>query len=347
MKENRNAILLAILAALCYGISTPVSKLLLGEIPPVLMAALLYLGAGIGMTVVNLARGKRTAEAKITKREWPYVAGMILLDIAAPIFLMIGLTRTSPANASLFNNFEIVATAILAMLLFKEAIGRRMWIAIGLITLSCAILSFEDISSFQFSTGSFFVLLACLCWGLENNCTRMLSLKDPLQIVILKGFGSGTGSLLIAFATKQTAASIGPILIALLLGFVAYGLSIFFYIHAQRHLGAARTSAYYAFAPFIGVGLSLLVFRQGMTPAFWIALAVMLAGSYLAAFERHEHPHIHPAMEHEHRHNHSDGHHNHTHDEPVIGEHSHSHTHEQQEHRHPHTPDLHHVHEHQ
>ena len=185
LKSYRLPIFLAVLAAACYGVSSPVSKFLLNELPPAFMASLLYLGAGLGMTVVNLFRSKKSSgqkEARITKREMPYVIGMIVLDIVAPIALMFGLSMTTPANASLLNNFEIVATSLIAMFIFKEAVGKRLWIAIALITVSCIILSFEDISSLSFSAGSLLVLVACICWGFENNCTRMLSLKDPLQI---------------------------------------------------------------------------------------------------------------------------------------------------------------------
>jgi len=346
--KTKTAILFAVLAAGCYGVSAPLSKLLLTKIPPALLAALLYLGAGLGMAAITLAR--RTApgegsEARMTKAELPYIIGMIALDIIAPILLMFGLTMTTPANASLLNNFEIVATSLIALLLFKEAIGRRMWLAIALVTASSAILSFEDISSFSFSAGSLLVVLACLCWGLENNCTRMLSLKDPVQIVAVKGLGAGTGAFLIAFAAGELQGDAFSIALALLLGFFAYGLSIYFYILAQRELGAARTSAYYAVAPFIGVGLSLLVYRQSMTASFLIACAIMLAGAYFAAVECHAHWHAHEAMEHEHRHSHDDGHHNHQHDQPVK-EHSHLHQHEVLVHTHAHTPDLHHTHSH-
>lgn len=334
------------MAAVCYGVSAPISKLLLDKLPPVFMAALLYLGAGLGMIVVNFFRGKQINEARITKKELPYTAGMVVLDIAAPIFLMLGLTLTTPANASLINNFEIVATSVIALFIFKEAIGKRMWIAIALITISSVILSFEDFSSLSFSIGSVFVLLACVCWGLENNCTRMLSLKDPLQIVIIKGIGSGLGSLAIAAALSEV--TIEPVFIgiALLLGFISYGLSIFLYIHAQRQLGAARTSAYYAFAPFIGTGLSFAIFRHDVSLAFLTALIVMIAGTYFATFEKHEHQHRHEFLEHEHRHNHNDGHHEHTHGTVVKGEHSHLHIHQEMSHSHKHTPDLHHAHTH-
>lgn len=346
MNTRRQAILQAILAAVCYGVSVPVSKILLTGIPPVLMAALLYLGAGIGMTVINLFGSRQTKEAKISKKDLPYTAGMVVLDIAAPIFLMLGLTLTTSANASLINNFEIVATAVIALAVFKETITKRMWLAIALITVSGIILSIEDFSSFHFSAGSILVLLACVCWGLENNCTRMLSIKDPSQIVIIKGFGSGLGSLFIALMLSEFTQNInvGYVGFALLLGFASYGLSIFLYIYAQRQLGAARTGAYYAFAPFVGVGLSFLIFRQDITLPFMIALAVMLAGTCLAAFEKHEHRHTHEMLEHEHRHSHADGHHNHTHDTAIEGEHSHFHIHDAITHSHKHTPDLHHFH---
>lgn len=349
MKNKPTAIFMAILAAALFGISSPVSKLLLAELPPALMAALLYFGAGFGMLLISQIRdigNRRPIEANITKKELPYVISMILLDIAAPLCLMIGLTLTTSANASLLNNFEIVATSIIALILFKEAIGKRMWAAIFLITLSSIILSFEDLSSLSFSAGSVFVLLACLCWGFENNCTRMLSLKDPLQVVVIKGFGSGSGSLVIALLLKQLSTNILYILIALFLGFVAYGLSIYFYIIAQRELGAARTSAYYAAAPFIGVLLSIIIFGQQMQISFIVASIIMILGTYFAAAEHHRHLHTHEMLTHEHRHSHHDHHHTHTHEGFAGDEHSHIHTHEAISHVHRHTPDLHHTHSH-
>lgn len=349
MNRQTKAILLAILAAALYGISSPLSKLLLVHVPPTLMAAMLYLGAGFGMLLINVLRGlsrRVSKEASLTRHELPYLIGMVLLDIAAPVFLMIALTRTSAANASLLNNFEIVATSIIALIVFREAIGRRMWVAIVLITVASAILSIEDASSFSFSIGSLFVLLACVCWGFENNFTRMLSLKDPLQIVVIKGLGSGSGALLVAMLLKQTSSNVLYLALALVLGFVAYGVSIFLYISAQRSLGAARTSAYYAVAPFIGVALSMVVFRQKLTGSFWIALVIMIAGAYFAAVEHHKHVHVHEKTTHEHRHQHSDGHHNHRHEDGFQGEHSHVHSHEEMEHVHKHTPDMHHTHTH-
>ncbi len=287
MKERHNsATLLAILAAALYAISSPVSKILLNKVSPTMMAGLLYLGAGIGMSIIGLYRkktGKTKDEMKITKKELPYTVGMVVLDILAPIFLMIGLTMTTPANVSLLNNFEIVATSLIALFIFKEVISKRLWIAIGLITLASIVLSIEDVSSFSFSFGSILVLLASVCWGLENNCTRMLSVKDPLQVVIIKGFGSGLGSLLISFILKETATDVFYIIATLLLGFVAYGLSIYFYVYAQRELGAAKTRAYYAIAPFIGVILSFIIFFDIPTISFIVALLIMIVGTYFAS----------------------------------------------------------------
>jgi len=345
---KRLPVFYAVLSAVCYGISVPAAKILLNGMPPVLMASLLYLGAGTGMSVITFFRRKqmREKEARITKRELPFAALMVALDIAAPILLMIGLTLTNPATASLLGNFEIVATATIALIIFREAVGKRMWLAVTLITAASVILSVEDFGNLKLSLGAIFILMGCVCWGLENNCTRMLSLKDPMQIVIIKGIGSGIGSLLIAFFIGGVLTNIFYIFFTLLLGFVAYGLSIYLYILAQRSLGAARTSAFYAVAPFVGVGLSFVVFRETPGISFLIAFAVMTAGAYLAAFERHDHIHSHELLEHEHRHSHSDGHHNHLHEPPVTGEHSHAHIHDPFTHSHKHTPDLHHTHSH-
>lgn len=285
-KNQYKAILFAILAAALYAISSPVSKLLLRQVSPTFMASFLYLGAGIGMSLIGLLRrvnGTERVEMRLTVKELPYTIGMVVLDIAAPIFLMIGLTTATPENVSLLNNFEIVATSLIALLIFKEQITKRLWSAIVLITFASMILSMENMNSFSFSIGSIFVLLACTCWGLENNFTRKLSIKDPLQVVVIKGFGSGIGSLLIALAIGERVSNWAYIFATLLLGFLAYGLSIFFYIYAQRHLGAAKTSAYYAVAPFIGAGLSLIIFKDVPTLPFLIALAIMIVGTYLAS----------------------------------------------------------------
>lgn len=287
MKQTRRlSITWAILAAALYALNAPISKLLLASASPTMMAAFLYLGAGVGMLVVGAVRRaveSTPSERRLTRKDLPYAVGIIILDVAAPIFLMLGLSTTASANVSLLNNFEIVATSLIALLIFKEAISCRLWLAIGLITLSSVVLSIGDASSFQFSGGSLFVILACVCWGFENNCTRMMSESDSLEVVVIKGFGSGLGSLLIAFAAGEKLPSPGLIPVILLLGFVSYGLSIFFYVYAQCGLGAALTSAFYAVAPFIGVILSLLIFRELPGPRFFVALAIMAVGTYFAA----------------------------------------------------------------
>ena len=343
------SVVFALLAAALYALSAPIAKLLLHNLPVELMAALLYLGAGLGMFLLSLFTRKENAnrrELSLTKAEFPFIIGMILLDVVAPILLMNGLARTSAANASLLNIFEIVATTLIALFVFNEFVSRRLWGAIVLITIASILLSIQDAGSLHFSIGSLLVLAACLCWGLENNLTRKLSVKDPLQVVVIKGFGSGTGALIIALLLGQPSWDIPSALGALALGFVAYGLSIYFYINAQRNLGAARTSAYYAAAPFFGVLLSFLFFREAPTPLFLAALAIMLLGTYFTITEKHIHPHIHPAETHTHPHNYNDGHHTHTHDPMPAGEHSHEHTHERAEHTHRHLPDIHHQHEH-
>lgn len=285
-RSVKGGIFTAILAAALYALNSPLSKLLLDYVPPTLMAGFLYVGAGFGMGIVALvrkARGITTSEEKLTRAELPYTVAMVLLDIAAPICLMIGLKYESAASASLLNNFEIVATAIIALMIFGERISSRLWSGIVFITASCALLSLEDVTALRFSFGSLFILLACLCWGVENNCTRKLSSKDPLQIVLLKGIFSGLSSVIIGLCLGERAHSLLAVLAVLCVGFVAYGLSIFFYVYAQRTLGAARTSAYYAVAPFIGTLLSLVIFRDLPPYTYFIALGLMLIGAWLCA----------------------------------------------------------------
>lgn len=286
MKKQGTGIFLAVLAAALYAVNSPFSKLLLEYMPSTLMAGFLYIGAGVGMGVIALIRKVRktdAAEEKITKADLPYTIAMIVLDIAAPIFLLLGLSFTTAANASLLNNFEIVATALIALAVFGEKISTRLWVGILFVTASCALLSFEDITSLDFSLGSLFILLASVCWGVENNCTRKLSSKDPLQIVLLKGIFSGLGSVCIGLCIGERITVMWSIFAVLAVGFVAYGLSIFFYVYAQRLLGAARTSAYYAVAPFIGTLLSLVIFRDVPPITYFIALVLMLIGAWLCA----------------------------------------------------------------
>ena len=285
MEQNKlKAIMFAFLAAVFYAINVPISKVLLQHVGPTTMAALLYLGAGIGIGMMSLFNKKDREKAEsLTKADLPYIVGMIVLDIAAPIFLMLGISYGSSANASLLGNFEIVATTVIALILFKEAVTKRLWLAIGLITLSSILLSFEGTDSFHFSYGSLLVIMATVCWGLENNCTRQIADRDPLQIVMVKGLGSGTGALAVALIIGERFAPVWLLGMAMLLGFVAYGLSIYYYTYAQRVIGAARTSAYYAIAPFIGAALSMLVLRERPDWIFFVALALMLVGARLAS----------------------------------------------------------------
>ena len=292
MKTESNikkGIVFAILAASLYAINAPFSKILLEFMPPTLMAGFLYVGAGIGMTFIALIQKVKktdTKELKLTKTELPYTIAMIILDIAAPICLLVGLNATTAANASLLNNFEIVGTAIIALMVFKEKISPRLWFGIFFITLSCGMLSFEDVSSLHFSYGSLFVLLSALCWGFENNCTRKISSKDPLQIVLLKGIFSGIGSLIIGLYMGERTSSLWSIFAVLCIGFIAYGLSIYFYVYAQRLLGAARTSAYYAVAPFIATILSLIILREIPDITYYFALVLMIIGALLSSQDK-------------------------------------------------------------
>ena len=286
--KNKNilAIFFAILASLLYAINIPFSKMLLKQISPTMMASYLYLGAGLGISIFYLiTRKKENKEEKITKKDMPYVIGMIILDILAPILLMVGLMSSSSSSASLLNNFEIVCTSLIALIIFKEFISKKMWIAILLITLSSFVLSIEDIENFKFSFGSILVLLATLCWGFENNCTKNLANKNVFKIVIIKGIFSGLGSLIIALILKEGFGDIIYILLTLLLGFVAYGLSIYFYIKSQGIIGAAKTSAYYSLSPFLGTFLSFLILKERLNLPYFIGLIIMIIGTVIVVLD--------------------------------------------------------------
>ena len=276
-------IAMAILAAALYAISIPTSKLFLDELSPTMTASVLYLGAGVGMMAMVAGRrliGHPEENGMPDRHDLPFVIMMVVLDIAAPILLMLGLSMTTASSVSLMNNFEIVATTLIALLVFKEAISRRLWMAILIITASCMILSVDDVSDLSFNGGSLMVLGACICWGLENNCTRRLSSRDPMIITTIKGIFSGLGALIVAFMTGTFSVS-DSIPFVLLLGFLSYGLSIMLYIRSQRDLGAARVSAYYAVSPFIGVALSLIFLGETPGRSFVLALALMLVGTAL------------------------------------------------------------------
>ena len=323
MKSKNIATFYAILAAMLYAINIPLSKLLLNYAEPTMMASFLYLGAGVGLFLYGLIEktvGKDTKREPLTKDELPYTVAMVLLDIVAPILLMFGITITNSANVSLLNNFEIVATSIIALVVFKEVISKRLWVAITLVTVASVILSFEGKDSFVFNEGSLLVLGACLCWGFENNCTKMISNKSSIEIVIIKGTFSGLGSLVVALLFGEKIPSLQWALCIMLLGFIAYGLSIHFYILAQKNLGAAKTSAYYSVAPFLGVLFSVLILSERPSIQFYIALSIMIVSTLVMVKDTislqhtHEHEHIHT-----HEHSHGDTIHTH--------EHKHTHTH--------------------
>lgn len=298
MKKQVASIIFALVAAILYAINIPLSKLLLKHIEPAMMAAYLYLGAGLGIGIVFLmTKKKKQVESEaFTKKDLIYVLGMIILDIIAPILLMFGLLDSASTNASLLNNFEIVCTSLIALFLFKEVISKRMWLAVFLITLSSLVLSFEDITTFKFSWGAILVLLATLCWGFENNCTRNLSNKNTFYVVFIKGICSGIGSLLVALLIKEQFASFKYIIFALALGFVAYSLSIFFYIKAQAVIGASKTSAYYSVAPFIGTFLSFVIFHEKLLWSYFVGLAIMIMGTIIVVIDTldksHRYKHI-------------------------------------------------------
>ena len=286
--ESGKATLLALAAAVFYACATPLSKRLLESLPPVLLAGLLYLGAGVGAVLLLLFGARRANPAGIvafTRDEMPYVIAMVLLDVLAPILLLFGLRSASAASASLLNNFEIVATVLIALLFFRESISPRLWLAVALISLGSSLLTFDASEPFTFSGGSVLVLLATVCWGLENNCTRKLSQNNPILIVAVKGLGSGAVALAIGFAVGERFSGMGSILFALLTGFFTYGISIACYIRAQRTLGAAKTSAYYAAAPFIGAALSFVLLGEHANGLFFLALLFMGAGALLTAFD--------------------------------------------------------------
>lgn len=280
MKTKNIATIYAVVAASLYAVGIPFSKILLKYCEPTMMAAFLYLGAGIGILIYSAIK-KNEKSKPLTRKELPYTIAMVALDIIAPILLMFGIKYSSAANVSLINNFEIVATSIIALVIFREIISKRLWISIALVTIASIILSFESKTAFKFNIGSLFVFGACLCWGFENNCTKMISNKSTSQIVIIKGIFSGLGSLIIAFIIGETLPYFLWILCGLLLGFVAYGLSIKFYIMAQKDLGAAKTSAFYSVSPFLGVIFGILFLNERPAIQFYIALLIMIFSTYL------------------------------------------------------------------
>lgn len=269
----------AIIAAVFYALNTPLSKMFLTYIPPVFMASFLYIGAALGVAIIYaFCYKKESVQKRLSKRDLPYTVAMIILDVAAPISLMIGVKLSSASSVALLGNFEIVATAAIAFFIFKEGVSLKVFIAIILITASSVILTFDAGSNLKLSKGSLFVIMATIFWGFENNCTKSISNKSTYQIVILKGAFSGLISLIIALVLGERFTQYSFIIFILLLGFVAYGLSIFCYVRAQSIIGAAKTASFYALAPFIAVILSVVINKDILAPKFFIALAIMITG---------------------------------------------------------------------
>ena len=350
-RTHLSAVLQALAAALLFGASAPIAKLLLGEIKPIPLAAFLYLGSGLGLSAVKLYQrfGERdeAQEAQIRRADLPWLLGAILAGgVAAPITLLFSLQNTPAATASLLLNFEGVATTLIAFVAFNEAISRRAWGAIGLMTLASILLSLNLNGEWGFSLGALGILAACVLWGLDNNFTRNICAKDPLVIVTIKGLGAGSFSLVLALIQGHEFPSWGSILGALGLGSLSYGVSIVLFIHAMRGLGAARTSALFSTAPIAGILLSFIFFQEMPGWLFVIALPIMVVGAVLFVNEAHEHAHTHTRMMHDHAHSHEDDHHAHAHAGDFSGKHSHPHRHASLTHTHPHMPDIHHRHIH-
>ena len=345
--SNLPYILQALLAALFFGASAPIAKLLLGDnIAPIFLAAFLYLGSGTGITLVKLTQRMRSkdVEAGIKSPDIKWLAGAIISGgILAPIILMISLQNTSASTASLLLNFEGVGTTVIALLVFKEAISRRAWTAIIVITLASIFLSANFKSGFGLSLGALGIVLACVLWGVDNNFTRNISGKDPLAIVAWKGLVAGTFSFFLAFFLGDQLPSLATIFATMILGFVSYGLSTMLFIRSMRGLGAARTSALFSTAPLAGVVLSIIIFGELPSFLFIIAAMLMIGGALLLINEQHSHSHVHTVLFHEHSHNHDDPAHGH---DDIKRIHSHEHEHPAEEHEHDHMPDIHHRHGH-
>lgn len=345
-------ILQALTAALLFGASAPLAKLLLGGVEPILLAGLLYLGSGLGLLVVkiiqSLARKSTDVEAGLKGKDFGWLTGAIMSGgVAAPILLLISLEHTPAATASLLLSFEVVATTLIAVLAFREAVGKKVAVAISLITLASILLSVDSTSGWGFSLGALGILAACVLWGVDNNFTRNISAKDPLVITLLKGFIGGTFSVGLALFLGSHLPQVGLVLAALALGALSYGLSIVLFIRAMRGMGAARTSALFSTAPLAGLILSMIIYQVLPGWIFLPALVLAIVGTWLLANEQHQHEHLHPAVTHEHAHFHADGHHTHEHDERVPAKHSHLHEHSQLSHDHAHLPDTDHRHTHE
>jgi drug/metabolite transporter (DMT)-like permease len=332
-------------AALLFGAATPLAKLLLGPIGPWLLASLLYLGSGLGLSLYRLLR--RAPPVHLTRQEWPWLAGAILAGgVVGPVLLMAGLAAMPASGAALLLNAESVFTALLAWFLFGENVNRRVALGLAAIAMGALVLTWPGEARFGSPAAALAILGACAAWGLDNNLTRRVALADATWIAALKGLAAGTVNLVLAWILGSAWPPPGAMMAALVLGFLAYGVSLALFVVGLRHLGAARSGAYFAVAPFCGAALALAL---GEPPTLALAASggLMALGVWLHLTERHSHPHVHPAQDHDHDHSH-DAHHQHEHDYPVPPgiRHRHPHHHPPLSHSHPHTPDAHHRHRH-
>jgi len=345
MKTNRTGIAVALSAAALFGASTPFAKVLLTDVGPWLLAGLLYLGSGIGLTIVRLIRGAK-GDA-LTLSDWPWMIGAVITGgIVGPIFLMWGLAGTVASTASLLLNAEGVFTALLAWYVFRENFDRRIALGMAAIVAGAAILSWSGTLQVSSPWPPLAILGACLCWGIDNNLTRKVSLSDPFQIAAIKGLVAGATNVTLALSMGMTIPSLDIIATSILVGFLGYGVSLALFVMALRELGAARAGAYFSTAPFVGAILAVPLLGDPVSLPLLFAGGLMAIGVWFHITERHAHGHRHKVMEHSHAHVHDDGHHGHKHDTIQDEPHVHTHTHEPTRHTHPHYPDEHHRHDH-
>lgn len=349
--DQTRSIVQALAAAALFGLSTPLAKLLVGTIPPLLLAGLLYAGSGIGLSLWILLRKMRRqvpTEAPLVQRDVPWLAGAVLAGgVLGPILLMVGLTRTPASAASLLLNLEGVLTAVIAWVVFRENVDRRVFLGMLAIIAGSVLLSWQRQMNTDIPWGALAIAGACLCWAIDNNLTRQVAGGDPMQIAAIKGGVAGAINVVLALVMGYRFPDALPLLATGLLGFVGYGLSLVLFVFALRGLGTARTGAYFSTAPFVGAALSLLLFTERPDLAFWLAGSLMAVGVWLHVSERHAHEHTHEPLAHDHRHRH-DEHHQHTHNFPWDGKepHTHPHVHDPLVHSHAHFPDIHHRHRH-
>jgi drug/metabolite transporter (DMT)-like permease len=353
-RRLRSGPLLALGSAFLFGASTPIAKLLLGVTDPLLLAGLLYLGSGIGLalaTAVGHSLGVVRPEAPLRARDLPWLGAIVLFGgILGPALLMFGLTLTPASSAALLLNTEGLATMVIAWLVFRESVDRRIFLGAMAILAGAALLSWPEggSTSPQLNWGSVLIVLACVSWGIDNNLMRRLSAADPLQIAMIKGLVAGAINLVLALGRGAPLPEVAPLAAAGAVGFLGYGVSLVLFVLGLRHLGTARTGAYFSTAPFIGAALALPLFGEPPTLPLIGAALLMGIGLYLHLAETHDHEHLHERLEHEHRHVH-DVHHRHEHaPDDLAGEpHGHPHRHSRLVHKHPHYPDLHHRHQHE